>query len=114
LRDSDPQVQGTSAGALAQIATPEAIKALAAGLDSSQASVVQAAMAGLETLREQAVPALSQALLNSPKAQVRQNAANVLGYIASPQSRTALQLASVDQDPGVRSEVRWALSQLPE
>jgi HEAT repeat protein len=114
LRDADPQVQGSAAGALAQIGTPAAVTALGAGLDSSQPSVVQASMAGLESLREQAVPALSQALLNSPKAEVRQDAANVLGYIASPQSRTALQLASVDPDPAVRSEVQWALSQLSE
>lgn len=113
LRDSDLRVERSAADALARIGSPTAVNGLVAALDSEQASTTQAAMGALESMKADAVPALSKAM-TAPHAQTRANAAEVLGYIASPQARPALQLATVDPDPQVRAAVEQALSQLPQ
>jgi HEAT repeat protein len=110
LRDNDPMVQRMAAEALAKIGGSFAMAGLVAGLDSSQASTVQAAMGGLEAANEAAVPALTNALLNSTQARQRSNAAVVLSYIATPAARQALQLATLDPDPEVQAVLRVALS----
>ena len=53
-------------------------------------------------------------LLTSPETRVRLHSATVLGYIASPEARSALQLATIDPDFDVRNEVRWALDELAQ
>ncbi len=114
LRDNDPMVQRMAAEALAKIGGNAAMAGLVGGLDSSQASTVQAAMGGLEAANEAAVPALTNAVLNSAQARQRANAASVLGYIDTPAARQALQLATVDPDATVKAAVQEAMSQLPQ
>jgi HEAT repeat protein len=111
LRDTDLMVQGNAAEALAKIGGETAIRALTGALDSESDSTVQAAMSGLETLGDQAVPGLAD-VMTSQNAKVRLDAATVLGYIATPAAQRALQLATIDQDPEVRAAVERALSQL--
>ena len=113
LRDGEPLVQRMAGEALAKIGGRAATTALIAALDSAQESTAQAAMAAMESMGEDAVPALGNAL-TAPQARTRLNAAVVLGYIGSPSARPALQLATIDSDPAVRSAVRLALAQLPQ
>jgi HEAT repeat protein len=111
LRDSEAMVQRNAAEALAKIGSDAALKALTGALDSEQDSTVQAAMAGLETLGDQAVPALA-GVMTSQNAKVRLQAATVLGYIATPAAGRTLQLATIDKDPEVQAAVERALGQL--
>lgn len=111
LRDPDVLVQRHAADALAKIGGSEAAIALAGVLGSPQASATRVAMGALEAIGQPAVPALTRAL-DSSNALMRQNAATVLGYIASPRAAPALQLAAVDPNPDVRAEVQWALAEI--
>jgi HEAT repeat protein len=111
LRDPDVLVQRNAGDALAKIGDPAAGEALAGSLGSPQASVTMVAMSSLEAMGKPAVPALTGAL-DSNNALMRENAATVLGYIASPLGKPALQLALVDPVPTVRSEAQWALAEI--
>lgn len=74
----------------------------------------QAAQAQLEASGEEAVPALTVAL-HSNDANTRENAAEVLGYIASPKAAAALQ-QSLGSDPvaAVRANAAWALGEIQD
>jgi HEAT repeat protein len=111
LRDPEVLVQSSVARALAQIGTPQAAESLVNALGSAPDSVRHNAMSALQQMDEVAVPALSKAL-DSGNPAVRKDAATVLGYIASPQALPALQLATVDSDAAVRTEVTWAIDQI--
>lgn len=72
----------------------------------------QTAESHLESAGEQAVPALTTAL-HSNDATVRRNAAQVLGYIASPNAADALrQTLANDPVPAVRADAAWALGEI--
>lgn len=66
----------------------------------------------LERAGEPAVDALTASLYSSSPV-LRRNAAEVLGYIASPKSAGVLhEILAHDPDPAVRTQVVWALSEL--
>lgn len=66
----------------------------------------------LEEAGQDAVPALTTAL-HSNDVNVRQNAAEVLGYIASPNAADALRQSLLnDPVPGVRANAAWALGEI--
>ncbi len=72
----------------------------------------QDAQRNLEALGEPAVPQLLVALRSANPAQ-RRNAADVLGYIASPQATEALRgVLQQDAVPAVRRNAAWALGEI--
>lgn len=72
----------------------------------------QQAMTELENAGEAAVPALIVAL-RSENPVLRRNAADMLGYIASPQALTALRYTLLnDLAPQVRRDAAWALGEI--
>lgn len=72
----------------------------------------QEAQQNLERAGEAAVPHVLTALHSNDAAQ-RRNAADVLGYIASPQATDALVNAlRTDTDPAVRRNAAWALGEI--
>jgi hypothetical protein len=72
----------------------------------------QEAQSQLEKAGEEAVPALMTAL-RSNNVNIRSNAADVLGYIASPTSTQALNDAvSTDTSTTVRANAAWALGEI--
>lgn len=111
LQDPDPLVQNVAANALAQIATPEAIDALAGGLGGAQPSTVHNTMKGLQRLGSAAVPMLTS-ILKSGNPQARRNSATLLGYLADPTTAPLLQQAASDPDADVRTEAQWALGEI--
>lgn len=106
--------RSTAAAALAQIGTPAAAKALVANLADERADGPrQAAVAGLEKMEAAALPALEQMAEDHPSAVQRRNAAEVLGWIADPQSvATLAQVVRRDSAVAVRSEAAWALGEI--
>lgn len=74
----------------------------------------QQAQRNLELAGEAAVPQLVVALRSDSAAQ-RRNAADMLGYIASPQATAALQSAlQNDAVPAVRRNAAWALGEIKD
>lgn len=74
----------------------------------------QQAQRNLELAGEAAVPQLVVALRSDSTAQ-RRNAADMLGYIASPQATTALQnVLRTDTVPAVRRNAAWALGEIQD
>jgi len=72
----------------------------------------QEVMQELETVGERAVPALIVAL-RSENPVLRRNAADMLGYIASPQALAALRYSLInDAVPQVRQNAAWALGEI--
>jgi hypothetical protein len=72
----------------------------------------QEAQRNLELVGDAAVPQLMVAL-RSDNASQRKNAADILGYIASPQSTTALlNTLRTDTVPAVRRNAAWALGEI--
>lgn len=94
LKDDEVLVSSTAAAALGKIGTPAAITALIASLTSERPSEVHAAMNGLLTLGDAAVPALAEAL-ESASGHVEYHASTVLEAIGSPAAMAALTGTSV-------------------
>jgi HEAT repeat protein len=89
LRDTDVLVTRTAAEALAGIGSRSAIAALMVSLQSPRQAEVHAAMRGLLTLEDDAVPMLRRAF-HSGDSVVKENAATVLEAIGTPAAQRAL------------------------
>lgn len=96
---------------LAEMRIQSAVNALNQDRLSAQR---QQAQSELENSGERAVPALIVAL-RSENAVTRQNAADILGYIASPQALGALSYGLInDPAPQVRQNAAWALGEIQD
>lgn len=105
-------MQTLSAQALAKIGTEDAWNILTDALNSETYTAQrQAAMTAFEQRGEPAVPTLIAAL-DSDNAALRANAAQVLGFIDSPQAIHALRPLLSDQVPAVRAAAAQALGKL--
>ncbi|MFQ6015229.1 MAG: HEAT repeat domain-containing protein [Anaerolineae bacterium] len=101
-----------TAQALGRMGTPQAINALVEGLGEGQPPARQyVAMTGLEEAGESAVEPLIAAL-GSEDAVLRRNAAEMLGWIASPRAFDPLLSALSDASPEVRKQAAWALGEV--
>jgi HEAT repeat protein len=89
LKDGEVLVSRTAAEALSKIGTPAAINALVASLTSERPAEVHAAMNGLLTLGDVAVPALAEAL-ESASGHAEYHASVVLEAIGTPAAMAAL------------------------
>jgi HEAT repeat protein len=120
LLDGQGLAVGVAAEALARIGSPEAIEALLVPMgDLSLTPRRHAAMAALETMGRTAAEPLA-ALLDSPSAHVRHNAAEALGWsqagtqgsASSSATRALTRALRQDGDAGVRAEAAWAMGEI--
>ncbi|MEQ9001380.1 MAG: HEAT repeat domain-containing protein [Coleofasciculus sp. B1-GNL1-01] len=109
LHDNDSYVRGEAAMALAQIGTPEALQELVKVLNHPDSFVRWQASGAIHLENPTVVQALIQAL-NHPQDQIREEAAMVLGKIATKETLEALIPALQDADPVVREEAAEALA----
>ena len=102
-----------AAEALGRIGTPRALEALLQPLaDLTMTGQRHAALSALETAGAPAAEPLV-ALLESPSGHVRRNAAEALGWVASPSATEALaRVLRQDRDAAVRQRAAWALGQI--
>lgn len=111
--NDDTIARQAAAEALARIGTPAAAEALALRLNEDAFSPArQAAMRGLEQMGAAAVPALERIVRTGDSAIARRNAAELLGWIATPASTPVLVAALGDGSADVRVEVAWALGEI--
>jgi HEAT repeat protein len=101
-----------AAEALGRIGSTGATQALLTALADAQMTTRRhAALGAIEALGEPAVSPLEK-MLASADAPARSNAAEALGWIASPASIAALVQAMGDSEPVVRAQAAWALGEL--
>lgn len=112
LQSDRPLVIRSAAEALAAIGSPDALAALLVPLaDAEMTPGRHAAMAGLEAVGADAVAPLTAAL-TAQNADLRANAAEMLGYLPATSSTAALVRALDDAEPSVRAEAAWALGEI--
>lgn len=109
LHDQDAYVRGEAAIALAQIGTAEALEELVKVLNHPDRLVRWQASGAIHLQHPTVVKALIQAL-HHPQNQIREEAAMVLGKIATSETLGALIPALQDADPIVREEAAAALA----
>ncbi|MFN2291118.1 MAG: HEAT repeat domain-containing protein [Anaerolineae bacterium] len=111
--NGDGLTVSVAAEALGSIGTPQALEALLQPLaDLTMSGQRHAALSALETAGDPAVEPLV-ALLDSPSGHVRRNAAEALGWVASPSATQALAHSlAQDRDAAVRQQAAWALGQI--
>lgn len=108
LNDPVPEVAAKAAFALGRLGGAEAQEALVGALGHGQPLVRDAVTTALAPLGESVVAAVS-AVLASPSVLAREQAAEVLGYLQSPDSVSALAPAVRDENAGVRMAALMAL-----
>jgi HEAT repeat protein/beta-lactamase regulating signal transducer with metallopeptidase domain len=115
LGDSDPWVRTAAAFSLGEMRPRQAVEPLIAALTDSQSEVrVMAARALGEMKVQRGVDSLGVVLLRDEDPRVRRQAAWALGEIADPQSFDTLIAALKDQDQGVRTSVKRAISEIKD
>lgn len=105
---TDASARAAAAGALGQIATPEANRAMVEALDDYDLSVAEAAAAGLRRAGEKASTAIAASLAN-PAPAVRARVADAAGGMRTP---TLAIRALSDADAGVRAQAAESLGEI--
>ncbi|NLT54403.1 MAG: MerR family transcriptional regulator [Actinomycetales bacterium] len=111
LDDADREVVSSAAFALGRIGGPDALAALVGRLGRDPDSGRDSLGDAIACFGEQAVGPLTEALAAGDR-DVREHAAEVLGFVAGAGSAPALAAALADADPGVRLAALLALGRL--
>ena len=111
----DPPVREAAANALGKAGAQEATSALVGALDDPAENVRWFAVEGLRKLSaKDALPRLSDVLLNDESARVREITASTLGELGQPAAIPALRKALADENERVRSKAANALQALAD
>ena len=113
LGDSDEWVRMAAARALGELRDERALMRLIATLSDDQWRVRELATWALSEMKdERAVAPLCSVLLSDARVEVRRQAAEALGEIASAEALPALKQALNDPEARVSAKAAWAISEI--
>jgi hypothetical protein len=113
LSDRDVWVRMAAARAIGELRDRRATPTLVATLSDSDWRMREMTTWALSELKDdKAVSALCAILLSDARVEVRREAAEALGEIASAESLATLKQALNDPEPSVSAKVRWAIEEI--